>query len=201
MKLKFLISAAALTLAAACATPATGPEAADRFDTFEYAAGAVDFSSYEKVYLAPVTASDELKGLVGYRPIGPTDTKRPLDEGDLEEKLSDLGDDLTKALGDAAMLVDAGGPGVLTVEVVLTKLEANRPTMADFAVEPGLSMSSVYSGKAEIEITLSENGKVLATARDGDYPQLNETLQPAPIWSTADRYFERVAGKLADLLS
>lgn len=200
MKLKLLACAAALTLAA-CATPSTGPDATARFDRFEYASGAVDFSSYDQVFIAPITASDELKELVGYRPMGPSDTKRPITLDDLGDKAEDLDDEIRTALGGVVELVGAGGPGILTLEVEMTKLEANRPTQADMIAEPSLSLQSVYAGKAEVMVTFSENGRVLATAVDGDYPTLNDTLPPAPIWSTVNQYYSRLARKLADLMS
>lgn len=198
MKIKFLVSAAALALVSACATT-DGPTGDVQFDQFELVAANLDFSTYEQVYLAPVTASDDLKGMIDYRPKGPSDTKRPISEKDLATKLEDLSEDLTRELDDEVTLVDAPGAGILTIAVVLDKLESNRPTMADMSAEPGLSMQSVFSGRAAVEITFSEDGTILATAEDGYSPSLNETLPPATVWSTADRYFSRLARKMADL--
>ena len=199
MRLKMITAGALLALTAACATPATGPDAQKRFDSFSVTASSVDFASYESVYVAPVTASEGLQKLVGYRPVGPSDTKRPLRQSDIDDQASDLTEALRDRLGGQVAMAEAGGPDILTIAVEITKLEANRPTMADYDVEPGLSFESVYAGAAAVKITFSEDGTVLATASDADTPSLNESLPPAGIWSTADRFFFRLANKVAAL--
>lgn len=202
MTFKLLISAAALSLVAACATTqATGPAAQDRFDRFELSQGTLDFASYEQVYLAPITASEELIELIDYRPLGATDRKRPIRQQDLDSKIEDLYEDVELALANTIELVEAPGADILTISIVLTKLEANRPTLADTDAELGLSFRSIYAGAGAAEVTFSEEDTVLATAKDSYTPSLDDTLPPAPLWSTFDRFSRRLATKISGVLS
>ena len=200
MKIKLLFTAASFAVLSACATPAGGPAAQDRFDTFELTSTAPVWASYEEVYVAPITASEDLKALIGYRTRGPNDRKRPLSARDIDNKLSDLDEDVRREVKDVATLVGEPGPGVLTIAIEVTRLEANRPTQEEMASETGLSMRSVYAGAAAANITFSEGGTVIATASDSYTPVLSEVQPVVGIWSTVDRFSGRLAGKIADLL-
>ena len=200
MKIKLLFTAAAFAVLGACATPAGGPAAQDRFDTFDLTSTAPVWASYEQVYVAPITASDDLKALIGYRSKGPNDRKRAISERDIDNKLSDLDEDVRREVGDVATLVDEPGPGILTVAIEVTRLEANRPTQEEMASEPGLSMQSVYAGAAAATVTFSEGDTVIATANDSYTPVLDEVRPVAGIWSTVDRFSGRLADKIANLI-
>lgn len=196
MKFKLIACIAALALVASCTT--TGTDA--RFDSLELVEADILFTNYDRVYLAPVTVSDEVRERIGYRPLGASDRTRPISERDISEKTADIYDDIKDAIDNEVTLVEAPGPGILMVEVVMTRLESNRPTQADLGANPGLSMSSVYSGAAAAEVTFSEDGQPLAVAEDSYFPSLNDSLPSGPVWSTVDRFSGRLARKLEDLL-
>lgn len=195
---KALFAAAAVFGLAACAT-AVGPDAARRFDSFD-ASGTSDFTGYEQVYLAPVTASQALLDRVEYRRRGPSDTTRPLSQRDIDARINDLTEDLATSLGRKATLVDGPGDGVLTVSVVLTDLQANRPTLADMNDEPGLSVDSRYSGGAAAEVTFRENGKTLAVATDSNVGQQRLDLVSPALWGETNQFFYGLSQKIAGLL-
>ena len=197
MRLAALLAATAL---AACASP-TGLDAAGRFDSFE-AQGTPDFSAYEAVYIAPVTFSDELRARIGYRPRGPQDRTRPLSESDLEGRAEDLAEAMTDEFAKVARLVDAPGPGVLTVEAVLTALEANRPTMAELQATPSLDFNSISVGDAGAQVTLRDGDRVIAVIEDNAFRRnLNDPTVGVGIWTTSRTYYDRLADKLASLLA
>jgi hypothetical protein len=197
--LRGAVLGAVFAAVAACATP-TGEMAASRFDTFEMMSSR-SLSSYDQVYIAPVTASAELVARVDYRTAGPSDRVRPLGQRDLDGRIAELEDDLRREIGMVAELVDAPGPGVLTVAVELTDLDANRPTQAELAQSPGLSMQSVAAGKAAATVIFADGDETLARGMDARIGDLNDVILPAATWSEADRFFDSFAGKVAALLS
>lgn len=199
----FTVAAAALVTLTACASGPTGPDAAGRFDSFE-AVVTNDFTGYDKVYIKAPTAGPEIQARIGSRRLlARTRRDRPIDQRDVDKKLEDLHQDLERALGRRARLVDESGPGVLTITTVVTQLDANRPTQAELAAEPGLSLQSIDAGDAAVMITLSENGRVLARLRDSDnITSINDPgFIPVAVWGTADQFFGQLSNKLADLIS
>lgn len=195
-KIAPLIAAAALLTLGACATSGTGDSRFDRFDT---AQGSLDFAQYDTVFVAPVKASDEVMARVGYRPVGPQDTTRPLTERDLKEQLGRLDGDLRRELGGVVTLVPSPGAGVMTVEVVLTDVQANRATMAELSAEPGLSTRSTYAGGAAADVMFIVDGQTVAMASDRDLERLNNPQAQAGVWGDANRFYRRFAKKVAGL--
>lgn len=193
-----IVSIAASAMLAACAT-ATGPDAAARFDSFE-AADAAALQQYDRVFVAPVKASDEVRERLGYRPVGRADTTRPLDEDDLERRLADIKEDLEGELAARGKLADAPGEGVLTLDVTVTELDADRPTQADFAAEPSLSYRSRYTGRAAADLQFRDGDKVVAEASDESESSFTDPVPPVGTWTEADRFAERLADKVGDLL-
>lgn len=194
-----LIPAAALLLTA-CAT-ATGPDAANRFDSYR-TVQSQDLQSFERVQvLMPTAGPDVAKRIDARRRLN--SRERPLSQRDVDEKLARLHGDLVRAIGRNHQITSQGGEGVLTVRTILTDLNANRPTQADLADNPGLSFQSIATGDAAVTIEFLEDGQVLAVVKDRDnVTNLNDPrAQPAGIWSTADRFFDRVAEKVSALLS
>ena len=193
------ILAAALCAAAlsACAT-GTGPDAARDFDSF---AGQSDLRAYEAVYVAPATAGEDVARRVGYNPVGATDRTRPIGERELARQLEELTEALERRLGEVVRLAPAPGPGVLTIETELTALAANRPTQAEVAATPSLDFRSISVGDAGVRMTLSENGRTLATLEDRAFRRnLNDPGIGVGIWNTADRFYDRLSRKVAALL-
>jgi hypothetical protein len=196
-----LILLAALVGLAGCAAGPTGPEAASRFDNFQEVATR-DFRGYEQVQVLAPEAGPDVAERIGARSIG-RDRTRPLSQRDVDQKLADLRLEIERALEDQVELVEEGGPGVLTVRTVLTDLDANRPTMAELADEPGLDFNSIASGNAAARVELSEDGRLLAVIEDADnVAGLNDPtlLPPTTVWQTADRFFTQFADRLAALL-
>jgi hypothetical protein len=198
-----LLAMAALGLAA-CAGGPTGPEAAERFDSFE-AVQTNDFRRFEQVQVLAPEAGEEVQERIGARRSGIRGRQeRPLGQRDVDAKLADLRRSIENQLENQVELTEEGGPGVLTMRVILTDLNANRPTQAELAAEPGLDFSSIATGDAAVRIELSEDGQLLAVIEDADnINNLNNfgPILPAGVWFTADRYFESLATKLADLLA
>ena len=194
--MKHVILPALLALTAACATSAPA-----RFDSFE-AAEAADFQSYDQVYLAPITASQDILDRIGARPISRTDRLRSLDQDDVDDQIADLREAITERVGEVATLVDAPGPGVLTMTVTLTQLQSNRPTMAEMRADPSLSYQSVSIGAAAVDVVLSEQGRTLATIEDDNFlRQIDDPAVSSRRWATADIYFDRLSRKLAALVA
>ncbi|MCQ8186384.1 DUF3313 family protein [Parvularcula maris] len=186
---------------AACAGGPTGPEAAKRFDRFE-AVETNDFRSYEQVQVIAPEAGEELQARADRR-LPTRSLEREIATRDIEYKLADLREEIEEALAREVELVEEGGPGILTVRTILTQLEANRPTQAELAAQPGLDFNSISEGRASVRIELSEDGRLLAVIEDADnVTGLNDPriLPGAGIWTTADQHFDAVARKLTALL-
>lgn len=195
---KLILSLVILTLAG-CATSATGPGAASRFDSFN-AVETRDFTSYDKVYIAMPTASEELLERRNIRSL--RRQERPIGDREINFMANQLMSDLNRQLGQVAQVVGNPGPGVLTVQTEITKLNANRPTQTEMQAEPGLSFESVYAGDAAVTIRLLEEDRLLAVIKDEDNMQqlFDRGPQVFGIWDTARQHFGRVSAKLAALL-
>ena len=200
--MRLLAALLSLTLGlSACAT-ATGPEAASRFDRFEGDATAL--AAYDRFHVAPVTVSEDIQARVDRR-AGVTrvmgNDDRPLGEEDVARNTERLAQALRSALGEVGTLSDAPGPGVLTVAVELTQLNANRPTMTEMRTNPGLDFRSISIGGAGVSGTLSEGDLVLVSFSDAAVPaRIDDPALGNSIWSEADRYYRTISAKLADLL-
>lgn len=197
---RYALIGAAFTLAA-CAAP-SGDSATTRFDSFQPTAAGISLADFDRVFLVPVTASSDVEARVDARPLGRRGSGdvRPLSRDDINSKAEDLEGLLRRELEEVVALVDRPGPGILTIDVVLTDLQASRPTIAEIGAEPGLSLRSVYAGGAAVEITFREGPSTLATARDGEMFDLVNDPKVG-IWQDADRYFRFLANKVAALFA
>lgn len=197
MNIGLLAALPMLALAGACAST-TGPV------QFDQASVTSDsrFAEYEKVYIADVTYDEAIaardSGLASAR-FGATD--RPVRERDLKAKADDLERVLRREIGKTKQIVRSPADGVLTVSATITDLAANQPTMADISQQPSLSQQSVYAGKSSVSITLSENGRTLATLSETYQGDLNDTVGRPAIWQDADRGFYFTANKVARYIS
>lgn len=183
-----LAAGVAFSAAAGLATAA-----AAAFDSV-YLSSDRPLGSYERVYIAPVSAELDLD-VRRYRTGGSGD--RPVEERDAALRAEDFHGALVDAFGRSFALAAAPGPGVLTVEARLVKLEASRPTMADYRQTPGLSFRSIYAGGAEMRVTLSEDGAVLAEIGDAWRGSLSDGRYRVGIWGDAQRAFSSWARSLA----
>ncbi|MEM1381127.1 MAG: hypothetical protein AAGH41_10940 [Pseudomonadota bacterium] len=195
------LSAAFLGLAA-CATGATGPDAAARFDRFTEVSTR-DFTGYDQVFIAAPVAGEDIVKRIGVRIPGIRRDVRPLSQRDVDFMLGELNGELRGAVGSVATLVDAPGPGILTIRTILTDLDANRPTQIELAQEPGLSLQSLSAGDSSITLQFLEDGTLLAEARDTDnvVSLQDQGVIAAGIWTTARQHFRQVSNKVAALLS
>lgn len=151
-------------------------------------------STYESVYIAPVKVNLD-HHVVRYDRSGYGD--RPVDPDDANQKAADFYNELVDAFSESYSLASAPGPGVLTLEATLTKLQSSRPTPADYDREPSLSFQSVYAGGGSMTAVFSEDGEVLAEIADQFDSYLSDGRVRAAVWHDADRAFSQWARKLA----
>lgn len=198
---KLLIAATAIILGA-CATGATGPDAASRFDRFTVVT-TNDFTGYDRVHIPRPEVGPEVQERIGTRSRGIRNDIRPLGQRDVDMMLDRLHNDMKGTVGAVVTLVDAPGAGVLTVKTTVIDLEPNRPTQQELALEPSLSLQSLYAGESSIDFEFLENGTLLAEARDTDniVSLQDQAIVGAGIWTTAQQHFGQVANKLAALLT
>ena len=192
---------AALSLLAltACAT-ATGPEAAGRFDRFDGDAASV--AAYDRVHVAEVAVGPDVEARLKLNRLSSIgDDERPLGQRDIDRNVEALTEAVRREVSGAAQLADAPGPGVLTIALTLTRVDANRPTMAEQRANPALSFDSIALGGASVSGELREGEVVLARFEDeSQLARINDPSIGIGIWTEADRYYRQLAGKLAGLL-
>lgn len=143
-------------------------------------------ANVQSVYVAPVVL--ELPA-----PARRFDTRgdgvRPVTPRDAEAKAEDFAVALRRGFGKEFTVVDAAGPGVLVVEATLTRLEASRPTMADYHREPGLGFESVYAGGAAVSVRLSRDGQDVAQLKDRYIGSFADGTPRVGVWQDTDRAF------------
>ncbi len=116
-----------------------------------------------------------------------------LGERDVNEQVADLTRQVERTLTRANALDDA------VIDLVITDLKPNRPTMQQLSDRPGLdSMRSIYIGGAAIEgtITLPDG-----TKQDVKYEYYTPTIRDAAgsaTWTDAQRAYDRLARNLAE---
>ncbi|MEM9839683.1 MAG: DUF3313 family protein [Pseudomonadota bacterium] len=196
-----LFASVALALAA-CATGVTGPDAASRFDRFTVVT-TKDFTGYERVHIPRPAVGPDVQERIGARTRGIRNDVRPLGQRDVDAMVDRLHRDMQSAVGEVVTLVEAPGPGVLTIKTTVIDLDSNRPTQQELALEPSLSLQSLYAGESSIEFEFLENGELLAEARDTDnvVSLQDQAIIGAGIWTTAQQHFRQVSNKLAALLA
>ena len=117
------------------------------------------------------------------------DAPRPVTPRDAEAKAADLTAALRRGFAKDFTVVDAPGPGVLVVEAKLTRLEASRPTMADYHREPGLGFESVYAGGAALDVRLTRDGSDIAVLKDRYIGSFGDGTPRIGVWQDTDRAF------------
>ena len=145
-------------------------------------------SGVERVFVAPVALDlpaatgrfERRHG--GIRPVLPRDA---------EARAEALTADLKRGFRRDFELADGPGPGVLVIEPTLTRLEASRPTMADFQQEPGLGFESTFAGGASVTLRLLRDGEEVAVLKDRYAGNFSDGQPRIGIWQDADRAFSR----------
>lgn len=150
-------------------------------------------SNVQSVHIAPVA----LELPAATRRVGTRgDEPRPVTARDAETKAADLTAALRRAFAKDFTVVDAPGPGVLVIEATLTRLEASRPTMADYHREPGLGFESVYAGGAAVDVRLSRDGSDIAVLKDRYVGSFSDGTPRIGVWQDADLAFSRWSRQL-----
>jgi hypothetical protein len=150
-------------------------------------------SNVQSVHIAPVALELPAATRRGDRR---GDAPRPVAASDAETKAGDLTAALRRAFAKNFTVVDAPGPGVLVIEATLTRLEASRPTMADYHREPGLGFESVYAGGAAMDVRLSRDGSDVAVLKDRYVGSFGDGTPRIGVWQDADRAFSRWSRQL-----
>jgi hypothetical protein len=143
-------------------------------------------SNVQSVHIAPVALELPAAARRGDRR---GDAPRPVAARDAETKAADLTAALRRAFAKDFTVVDAPGPGVLVIEATLTRLEASRPTMADYHREPGHGFESVYAGGAAVDVRLSRDGSDIAVLKDRYVGSFGDGTPRIGVWQDTDRAF------------
>lgn len=175
----------------------TTPAIAASFDNVETSTDK-HLATFEAVYIAPVKAELNLD----VRAIDRTGNgDRPISDRDIADKANDLHSMLERAFARSFTIVDAPGPGVLTIEATLTDLVSTFPTITDYSRNINLSSNSIYTGGAEVTFLLSEDDQTLTTINDRRFGNLNDGRLRVGIWDDADRTFNTWARRLAKFVA
>ena len=151
-------------------------------------------------FLAPLTAALALAGAAAAQPSAVVVTVSPdfaktaeeLGQRDVQQQVNDLTRTVERVLTQRHALDGA------RVELVITDLKPNRPTMQQIGDKPGLDpIRSISIGGAAIEgsVTMA-NGEVQPVKFDY-YSNTLAEVQGFTTWQDADRAFRRFSSNLA----
>ena len=152
-------------------------------------------------FLAPLTAAMALAGAAAAQPssvsvtVSPdfTKTAAELGQRDVQQQVDDLTATVTRVLTERNALDGA------RIELVITDLKPNRPTMQQLSDRPGLdSMRSLSIGGAAVEgdVTLADG-----TKQDVKFQYYSTDIRDAvgaTTWTDANRAYSRLARNLAE---
>lgn len=195
MNLRLTLTALFAALLAACATP-QGPDASRAFRTFEPETAGTEIGTFKRVFVAPVRVTEQIEDRIDYRPRRRNDPIRPISQADIDGRTERLERNLREALQGRVELVDAPADGVLTIAVVITEMEANRPTLAELSAEPSLDIRSVYSPRVAAKVTFSEGERFIATGSNRWQMDIRESQFTAAIWGDTDRFLSTFANSI-----
>ena len=172
---------------------------ASPFDTYQ-SSNDVKLSDFKKVYVMPVDT--DLVENPRVRRVRDINVDRPVSETDQERKAKDAYEDIVKAFSKREFeLADRPGADTLTVEVVLTRLQSTKPTIADFDFQPGLDfIGTTYAGGANFSVQLKQKDTVLAEIVDKYETTFNDGRPRIAVWQDVDRSTKRFARKLANFV-
>lgn len=192
-----LLSVFVIAVLAACAS---GSDVSRRFDSFSSKIG-TNFSSYDKVHLVPSVPGPEVERLIALGQQRPRREDMPLGKNDVQRKLRDLDENLQQSIGQDATLVGEPGPGVLTIQPILTDLQPNRFEFTERGRQELGSFISFAIGAAAVQFNLYEDGRSVGILKDAAIPEnfLNRANIPFAPWETADRFLRAVATNMGAL--
>ena len=152
-------------------------------------------------FLAPLAAALAVSGAAAAQPSAVVVTVSPdfaktaaeLGERDVEQQVSDLTRTLERVLGDRHALDGA------RLELVITDLKPNRPTMQQLSDRPGLdAMRSLSIGGAAIEGTVTTASGDVQPVKFDYYTTTLADAQGSTTWTDAQRAYDRLARNLAE---
>ena len=152
-------------------------------------------------FLAPLTAAMALAGAAAAQPSSVSVTVSPdfaktaaeLGEREVQQQADDLARTVERVLNEQQALDGA------RIELVITDLKPNRPTMQQLSDKPGLdSMRSLSIGGAAVEgsVTMA-SGEVQPVKFDYYTPTLADA-RGSTTWTDAQRAYDRLARNLAE---
>lgn len=184
---------AAITALATALTPAI----AAPFDSLSVTQEDRSFSTFEKVYIAPIEMELDQRD-TPRRPRFSSRRDPYVPKDDQAEKAKDLHDTLSAAFDKHFELVEAPGPGVLTISPKLTRLVPSRLTLSSRATTLGRDVNrTVYAGGASFDVTLSEGKTVLASLEDRYSTSFADQTPRVGFWQDADEAFGFFSTKLS----
>ena len=152
-------------------------------------------------FLAPLTAALALAGAAAAQPSAVVVTVSPdfaktaeeLGQRDVRQQVEDLTATVTRVLTDRHALEGA------RIELTITDLKPNRPTMQQTLDKPGLDpMRSISIGGAAIEGTVTmANGQVQPVKYDY-YSNTLADVRGYTTWQDASTAYDRLARNLAE---
>lgn len=152
-------------------------------------------------FLAPLAAALAVSGAAAAQPSAVVVTVSPdfaktaaeLGERDVEQQVTDLTRTLERVLGDRHALDGA------RLELVITDLKPNRPTMQQLSDRPGLdAMRSLSIGGAAVEGTVTTASGDVQPVKFDYYTTTLADAQGSTTWTDAQRAYDRLARNLAE---
>lgn len=152
-------------------------------------------------FLAPLTAAMALAGAVAAQPsavvvtVSPDFAKTAAELGtrDVQQQADDLARTVERVLTEQQALAGA------RIELVITDLKPNRPTMQQAALKPGLDMMrSISLGGAAIEGTITTASGEVQPVKYDYYSTNLADVRGYSTWQDASTAFNRLARNLAE---
>ena len=138
------------------------------------------------VYIASITIGDEL-----------AEDDEDYGAREFDRLTADLHDEVASRLMEANRFVAEPTPGAARLDLIITDVKPNRPTMNQLARTPGLSLRSFGIGGAEIEgVLYASDGATLGEFRYRYFSNDIRDAQGRATWSDARRSFNRFARAL-----
>lgn len=152
-------------------------------------------------FLAPLTAAMALAGAAAAQPssvsvtVSPdfTKTAAELGQRDVQQQVDDLTATVTRVLTERYALDGA------RIELVITDLKPNRPTMQQVTDKPGLDMMrSLSIGGAAIEGSVTTASGEVQPVKYDYYSNTLAEVRGSTTWQDASTAFDRLARNLAE---
>ena len=152
-------------------------------------------------FLAPLTAAMALAGAAAAQPssvsvtVSPdfTKTAAELGQRDVQQQVDDLTATVTRVLTERNALDGT------RIELVITDLKPNRPTMQQVTDKPGLDMMrSLSIGGAAIEGSVTTASGEVHPVKYDYYSNTLAEVRGSTTWQDASTAFDRLARNLAE---